>query len=49
MLAAFVDPDVDVTGKDNNVIFYDLCNPKWEIIKITRKGWTIEKKNNTVK
>lgn len=26
----------------NNVIYYDLCNPKWEVIKITHAGWTIE-------
>jgi hypothetical protein len=29
---------------DNNAVYYDLCNPKWEIVKITRHGWNIEKK-----
>ena len=43
-VAAFVDPDADGTGKNTNVIYYDLCNPKWEVVKITREGWSIETK-----
>ena len=30
------------TSKDSNIIYYDLCNSRWEIVKITREGWSIE-------
>lgn len=36
-----------VCGKDNNTIYYDLTNQKWEIVKINSKGWEILK-NNTI-
>lgn len=36
-----------VAGKDNNTIYYDLTNQKWEIVKITSGGWEILK-NNTI-
>jgi len=41
-VAAFVDPDVDGTSKADNVIYYDLCNSKWQVVKITSEGWSIE-------
>jgi hypothetical protein len=41
-IAAFVDPDADGTSMANNVIYYDLCNSKWEVVKITTEGWSIE-------
>jgi hypothetical protein len=28
---------------ENNAIYYDLCNPDWDIIRITRNGWSVEK------
>ena len=31
--------------KDDDIIYYDLTNQKWEIIKITSKGWDIIKDN----
>ena len=40
-IAAFVDSEA--VNPDDNKIFYDLCNPDWEIVKITRYGWSIEK------
>ena len=41
-VAAFVDPEANL---DDNVIYYDLCNLEWEIIKITRRGWEITKQD----
>jgi hypothetical protein len=41
-IAAFLDPDVDGTSKANSVIYYDLCNSKWEVVKISNEGWSIE-------
>ena len=38
-IAAFV--DTEGSNPDENIIFYDLCNPEWEIVKITRNGWDI--------
>jgi hypothetical protein len=26
---------------DSKEVYYDFCNPKWEIVKITPKGWEI--------
>jgi len=40
-VAAFV--DTDSKNLDENIVFYDLCNKNWEIVKITRHGWSIEK------
>ena len=39
-VAAFVDGETEAL--DKNVVYYDLCNPKWEVVKITRHGWTID-------
>jgi hypothetical protein len=39
-VAAFV--DTDTKNLDENIVFYDLCNKGWEIVKITRHGWSIE-------
>ena len=39
-VAAFVESETE--DLDKNVVYYDLCNPKWEVVKITRHGWTIE-------
>jgi hypothetical protein len=41
-VASFVDTS-PLADLDANVIFIDLCNPKWEIIKITRHGWSVER------
>jgi hypothetical protein len=40
--ASFVDtsPQADL---DSNVVYYDLCNKHWDIIKVTRHGWSVEK------
>jgi hypothetical protein len=40
-VAAFV--DTDVADLSQNVIYYDLCNTNWDIIKITSHGWDILK------
>jgi hypothetical protein len=40
-VAAFVDTDSE--NLDDNTVYYDLCNKNWEIVKITRHGWSIEK------
>ena len=40
-VAAFV--DTEATDLDSNVIYYDLCNRNWEIIKLTRHGWEMIK------
>src|SRR5207248_1837820 len=35
---------IDTESSDNlddNAIHYDLCNPKWELVKATRSGWQI--------
>jgi hypothetical protein len=40
-IAAFVDSES--ADLDENVIYYDLCNSNWEIVKITRHGWSIIK------
>jgi hypothetical protein len=42
-IASFVDTSKEA-DLDSNYICYDLCNPKWEIVKITRHGWSIESK-----
>lgn len=31
---------------NNNTLYYDLTNPKWEITKITSEGWDIIKNND---
>ena len=31
------------SDKEPNVIYYDLTNIKWEVVKITSDGWSIEK------
>jgi hypothetical protein len=45
-VAAFVDTNTD--NRDQNVIFYDLCNKNWETIKITHHGWSIEPNSDQV-
>jgi hypothetical protein len=40
--ASFIDTD-PIADLDNNVVYYDLCNPTRDIIRITRNGWSIEK------
>jgi hypothetical protein len=37
-----VDSDPDAND-DDNVIYYDLTNKDWEIVKITKHDWRIEK------
>jgi hypothetical protein len=29
----------------NNAIYYDLCNPQWEIVEVTRVGWDVVQHN----
>jgi hypothetical protein len=41
-VAGNVDSDADAND-DDNVIYYDLTNRDWEIVKITKHGWNIEK------
>jgi hypothetical protein len=41
-VAGNVDSDRD-TNDDDNIIWYDLTNRDWEIVKITKHGWHIEK------
>jgi hypothetical protein len=41
-VAGNVDSDADAND-DDNVIYYDLANKDWEIVKITKNGWKIEK------
>ena len=36
-----------VAGFNYDIIYYDLTNQKWEIIKITSEGWEIIKNNET--
>ena len=45
-VAAFV--DTDSKNLDENTVFYDLCNKSWEVVKITRHGWTIEQNYDQV-
>lgn len=36
--------DMNKNNKDNNdydCYYYDLTNPNWEIVKITKEGWTV--------
>ena len=40
-VAALVDPEA--SDLDENKIYYDLCNPDWDIIKITKHDWGIIK------
>jgi hypothetical protein len=40
-VAAFI--DTDATDPSQNIIYYDLCNTNWDIIKITSQGWDILK------
>lgn len=42
-VASFV--DTETTDLDSNVVYYDLCNPNWDIIKATRHRWDIIKHN----
>lgn len=42
-VASFVDTSKEA-DLDSNYICYDLCNPKWEIVRISRHGWSIESK-----
>ena len=42
-VAGFV--DTEAADLDVNKIFYDLCNPNWEIVEITRNGWSIIKQD----
>lgn len=44
-VAAF---DTETKDLDQNTVFYDLCNKNWEIVKITRHGWSIEQNYNQV-
>jgi hypothetical protein len=30
---------------DSGEVYYDLCNPKWEIVKLTKHGWEIIRHN----
>src|SRR5215216_1702291 len=41
-VAGNVDSDPDAND-DNNIIWYDLTNRDWEIVKTTMHGWDIEK------
>ena len=41
-VAGNIDSDTDAND-DNNVIYYDLTNKDWEIVKITKHGWKIGK------
>jgi hypothetical protein len=41
-IASFVDTN-PLADLDANTVYFDLCNRNWEIIKITRHGWSIEK------
>ena len=41
-VAGNIDSDIDAND-DDNVIYYDLTNKDWEIVKITKHGWNIEK------
>ncbi len=41
-VAGNIDSDPDAND-DDNVIYYDLTNKNWEIVKITKNGWKIEK------
>jgi hypothetical protein len=43
-IAAFV--DTEAANLDENKICYDLCSPNWEIVEITRKGWSIIKQDD---
>jgi hypothetical protein len=38
-VAAILDTE---TMCDENVVFYDLCNKNWEVVRITRNGWNVE-------
>jgi hypothetical protein len=40
-----VDLNLRVAKINNDVIYYDLTNQKWDIIKITSEGWDIVKNN----
>ena len=40
-VAGNIDSDIDAND-DDNVIYYDLTNKDWEIVKITKHGWNIE-------
>ena len=40
--------DTDSKNLDENTVFYDLCNKSWEVVKITRHGWTIEQNYDEV-
>ena len=40
-----IDLDLRVAKKDKDEFYYDLTNPKWEIIKITSEGWDIINNN----
>ena len=39
--ASFIDTG-PLADPDTNTVYYDLCNPKWQIVKITQNGWSIE-------
>ena len=40
-VAGNIDSDADAND-DDNIIYYDLTNKDWEIVKITKHGWNIE-------
>ena len=50
-IAAFINETNDMTGviphpkelTQQDEIYYDLCNPDWEMVRITRNGWEIVK------
>ena len=45
-IAAFVGETIDpaeVNQQGQDEIYYDLCNPDWEMVRITRDGWDIVK------
>jgi hypothetical protein len=52
-IASFVNESNSVTeanspSKGENEIYYDLCNPEWEMVRITRYGWDIIKHRDKI-
>jgi hypothetical protein len=52
-IAAFINESNDSTTlpehrQQEDEIYYDLCNPGWEMVRITRKGWDIVKHNDKI-
>ena len=43
-IASFVnETEANPPSQAQDEIYYDLCNPEWEMVKITRNGWDIVK------